>query len=56
MFGVGRLTAQKAIAILVAEGMVEKRRGRSSGTFILDTAADQRGMKDTLARIGRTGC
>ena len=53
MFGVGRLTVQKAIAILVAEGMVEKRRGRSGGTFILDTAADRRGMRDTLARIGQ---
>jgi GntR family transcriptional regulator, transcriptional repressor for pyruvate dehydrogenase complex len=53
MFGVGRLTVQKAIAILVAEGMVEKRRGRSGGTFILDTAADRRGLKDTLARIGQ---
>jgi len=53
MFGVGRLTVQKAIAILVAEGVAEKRRGRSGGTFILDTAADRRGMKDTLARIGQ---
>ena len=53
MFGVGRLTVQKAIAILVAEGMVEKKRGRSGGTFILDTATDRRGMKDTLARIGQ---
>lgn len=53
IFGVGRPTVQKAIAILVAEGMVEKRRGRTGGTFILDTAADQRSMKGTLARIGR---
>jgi GntR family transcriptional regulator, transcriptional repressor for pyruvate dehydrogenase complex len=53
MFGVGRPTVQKAIAILVAEGVVEKRRGRTGGTFILDTAADPHGMKDTLARIGQ---
>jgi GntR family transcriptional repressor for pyruvate dehydrogenase complex len=54
MFGVGRPTVQKAIALLVAEGIVEKRRGRSGGTFVLDTAADPVRMDLLLDRIRRS--
>jgi GntR family transcriptional repressor for pyruvate dehydrogenase complex len=34
-FGVGRATVQKAVGILEAEGLVERRRGRGGGTFVV---------------------
>lgn len=34
-FGVGRATVQKAIALLEADGLVERRRGRRGGTFLV---------------------
>lgn len=35
-FRVGRATVQKAIALLEADGLVERRRGRRGGTFLVD--------------------
>ena len=37
-FGVGRATVQKAVAILEADGLVERRRGRAGGTFLVRRA------------------
>jgi GntR family transcriptional regulator, transcriptional repressor for pyruvate dehydrogenase complex len=34
LFGVGRATVQKAIDELEAEGLIERRRGRTGGTFV----------------------
>lgn len=36
-FRVGRSTVQKAIGLLEAEGLVERRRGRGGGTFLVDS-------------------
>jgi GntR family transcriptional repressor for pyruvate dehydrogenase complex len=38
-FGVGRATVQKAVALLEEEGLVERRRGRTGGTFLAGAAA-----------------
>ncbi|HSL64409.1 MAG TPA: FCD domain-containing protein [Gaiellaceae bacterium] len=43
LFGVGRATVQRAIALLEADGLVERRRGRRGGTFVVgavDSGAD----------------
>lgn len=37
-FGVGRATVQKAVGILEADGLVERRRGRGGGTFLVGHA------------------
>jgi DNA-binding FadR family transcriptional regulator len=38
LFGVGRATVQRAIALLEADGLVERRRGRHGGTFVVGMA------------------
>lgn len=49
-FAVGRATVQKALAILAADGLIEQRRGRHGGTFILQ-APGQPGLSgDELIR------
>ena len=35
LFGVGRATVQRAIGVLEADGLVERRRGRRGGTFVV---------------------
>jgi GntR family transcriptional regulator, transcriptional repressor for pyruvate dehydrogenase complex len=51
MFAVGRATVQRAIALLEAEGLVERRRGRSGGTFARETPSGQRGLERILAQM-----
>jgi len=51
MFGVGRATVQRAIAALEAEGLVERRRGRSGGTFAREARGGPRGLERTLRQI-----
>jgi DNA-binding FadR family transcriptional regulator len=40
-FGVGRATVQAAVRLLEAEGLVESRRGRHGGTFVLKQHGDK---------------
>ena len=50
-FRVGRATVQRALRLLVEEGLVEKRRGRLGGTFVLDTAGDPRRFDAVFTRL-----
>jgi DNA-binding FadR family transcriptional regulator len=52
LFGVGRPTVQQAIRLLEAEGLVERRRGRSGGTFVRPGGQGQgpAGLLDALRR------
>lgn len=40
LFGVGRATVQRAIDVLEADGLVERRRGRAGGTFVVGPAGE----------------
>jgi GntR family transcriptional regulator, transcriptional repressor for pyruvate dehydrogenase complex len=51
VFRVGRETVQRAIRLLVEDGLVEKRRGRSGGTFVLDVAGDPQWADAVFARL-----
>lgn len=35
LFGVGRATVQRALSLLEADGLVDRRRGRRGGTFVV---------------------
>jgi DNA-binding FadR family transcriptional regulator len=54
-FGVGRATVQQALRELEADGLVESRRGRHGGTFILGPAAGDAALAPLLeeARAAR---
>ena len=41
VFGVGRATVQQALRLLEAERLVETRRGRHGGTFVIGPADDE---------------
>lgn len=53
MFGVGRPTVQHALRMLEAEHLVEARRGRSGGTFVLQPAEDSQVMEELITRLLR---
>ncbi len=53
LFGVGRATVQRAIGILEAEGLVERRRGRKGGTFVVELVGVDGALEAVLARIRR---
>jgi len=40
MFGVARATVQEAVQLLQSEGLVETRRGRGGGTFVMGLPSD----------------
>lgn len=44
MFGVGRVTVQLAIGQLEAEHVIETRRGRAGGSFVIAPATDSRAL------------
>lgn len=50
-FGVGRATVQKAVALLVAEGLVERRRGRRGGTFVVHAAVGDDRVPAVIERL-----
>jgi DNA-binding FadR family transcriptional regulator len=52
-FGVGRPTIQLALRLLEAERLIEVRRGRNGGTFILGPVDDEDARFEQVARILR---
>ncbi len=52
MFGVGRATVQRAIKLLQEDGLVDSRRGRRGGNFVVDLgpAAGSERLLDELRR------
>jgi DNA-binding FadR family transcriptional regulator len=53
LFGVGRATVQAAIRLLEAERLVETRRGRNGGTFVLAHDEDDLAQDYLMARLRR---
>jgi DNA-binding FadR family transcriptional regulator len=53
MFGVGRPTIQHAMRVLEADHLVEARRGRRGGTFVLEPMDDALVMEELVARLLR---
>jgi GntR family transcriptional repressor for pyruvate dehydrogenase complex len=53
MFGVGRPTIQHAMRVLEADHLVEARRGRRGGAFVLEPAEDALVMEELIARLLR---
>jgi len=53
MFGVARATVQRAVRILVEDGLVESRRGRGGGNFVLGPGEARAEMGQLLARLRR---
>src|SRR5206468_4015826 len=53
MFGVGRPTIQHALRVLEADRLVEARRGRRGGTFVLEPSEDERVMEELVTRLLR---
>lgn len=53
MFGVGRPTIQHAMRVLEADHLVEARRGRRGGTFVLEPTEDSLVMEELIARLLR---
>jgi len=51
MFGVGRPTVQHALGVLEAERLVEARRGRLGGTFVLGPGDDAKVMDAVIERL-----
>lgn len=51
MFGVGRPTVQQALRQLERERLVEARRGRFGGTFVLAPAEDAQVMEELITRL-----
>ncbi|MDQ3866743.1 MAG: FCD domain-containing protein [Actinomycetota bacterium] len=53
MFGVGRPTVQLALRLLEAERLVDTRRGRHGGTFVVNATDDVLVMDELIARVRR---
>lgn len=53
MFGVGRPTIQHALRLLEADGLVEARRGRYGGTFVVEPTQDHATFDDLIVRVMR---
>lgn len=55
MFGVGRATVQRALEVLERDGLVESRRGRGGGTFVVGPVGADGSLHRVLADIRRSG-
>jgi GntR family transcriptional regulator, transcriptional repressor for pyruvate dehydrogenase complex len=53
MFGVGRPTIQHALRLLEADGLVEARRGRGGGTFVVEPTEDEQAAEELISRLLR---
>lgn len=53
MFGVGRPTVQKALRLLEADRLVDTRRGRHGGSFVVGPAQDGPVLDELIARVRR---
>lgn len=51
IFGVGRRTVEQAVRMLEQERLVESRRGRTGGRFVLGATSDTVGLEQILARV-----
>lgn len=51
MFGVGRATIQAALRLLAAQGLIESRRGRGGGTFVVEPARDEAAHQRLLLEV-----
>jgi GntR family transcriptional repressor for pyruvate dehydrogenase complex len=53
MFGVARATVQEAVQVLQSEGLVETRRGRGGGTFVVGPSNDAASRRRLISRVRR---
>jgi GntR family transcriptional repressor for pyruvate dehydrogenase complex len=53
MFGVGRPTVQHALRLLEADRLVDTRRGRHGGTFVVRPSENHLVMDELIARVAR---
>jgi GntR family transcriptional regulator, transcriptional repressor for pyruvate dehydrogenase complex len=53
-YGVGRATIQRAITVIEEEGLVERRRGRRGGTFVVGADTRAAGAPIILRRLGES--
>jgi DNA-binding FadR family transcriptional regulator len=53
MFGVGRPTIQHALRVLEADHLVEARRGRRGGTFVLEPSENVQVLEELMHRLLR---
>lgn len=53
LFGVGRVTVQLAIGQLEAERVIEIRRGRAGGSFVIAPSSDDRALDYRLIELRR---
>ena len=53
MFGVGRPTVNHALRLLEADRLVETRRGRHGGSFVVHAREEGEGKDETIARVRR---
>jgi GntR family transcriptional regulator, transcriptional repressor for pyruvate dehydrogenase complex len=53
MFGVGRPTIQHALRVLEADHLVEARRGRRGGTFVLEPSENMQALEELMSRLLR---
>jgi DNA-binding FadR family transcriptional regulator len=54
MFGVGRATIQHALRLLEADRLIESRRGRTGGNFVIGPQRDEEGLKRLLDELRGT--
>jgi GntR family transcriptional repressor for pyruvate dehydrogenase complex len=54
MFGVGRATIQHALRLLEADRLIESRRGRTGGTFVIGPERDEQGLERLLDELRET--